>query len=315
MQQTRVDQGRPYYLRLLKRYPEVRDLAAADQSQVLREWEGLGYYSRARNMHAAARQVMDEFGGRFPDQYDQLLQLKGVGPYTAAAVSSMAGGEVRAVVDGNVYRVLARHFGVETPVNTPAGQREFQHLADTLLYRPDPGRYNQALMEFGALQCVPRQPDCSRCPLQNTCEARAAGKVNALPVKQRKQYNRHRYFHYFLLHQQGRLFLQKRGSGDIWQGLHEFFLVEGGKVEDTETLEALLAEALPGSKFQLQTVTDLPVHKLSHQTIHAQVAAVEVHFAGLSEGRWITPDELEKYALPRPLRQFLEAKQLTLPLR
>lgn len=226
LQQTRVDQGLPYFHRFLERFPDVRSFAEAGEDEILRLWQGLGYYSRARNMHRAARQVMEEYGGWFPKDYGSLIRLKGVGEYTAAAIASFAGGEPRAVVDGNVFRLLARYFGVDTPINSGRGKKEFQRIADELIDRLDPGLYNQAIMEFGSQQCKPQNPDCGRCVLQSDCRARVQGRVDILPVKQKAKPSRNRYFNYLMVQEGDLILINKRGSGDIWENLYELPLLE-----------------------------------------------------------------------------------------
>lgn len=226
LQQTRVDQGLPYFYRFLERFPDVGSFAEATEDEILRLWQGLGYYSRARNMHYAARQVMHEYQGRFPSDYNSLIKLKGVGEYTAAAVASFAGGEPKAVVDGNVFRLLARYFGVDTPINSGRGKKEFQRIADELIDRLHPGLYNQAIMEFGSQQCKPQNPDCGLCVLQSDCQARVQGKVDTLPVKQRAKPSRNRYFNYLMVQEGNLLLMNKRGSGDIWENLYELPLLE-----------------------------------------------------------------------------------------
>ena len=207
LQQTRVDQGTPYYLALTERFPTVTDLAKANEEEVLKYWQGLGYYSRARNLHAAAKQVVDQFNGEFPSDHKTLLSLKGIGPYTAAAISSICNNEAVATVDGNVHRVLSRIFGIEDPIDTTAGKKKFQQLASEMLDRTDPGTHNQAMMEFGALVCTPKKPSCSSCPIMNDCVALIEGKVFNLPFKEKKLTKRDRYFYYIDLRQNGNIWL------------------------------------------------------------------------------------------------------------
>ena len=231
LQQTRVEQGMPYYERFREAYPTVRDLAAAPRDEVMKCWEGLGYYSRARHLHATAKQITEEFGGSFPANYRQLLSLPGIGPYTASAIASFAFGLPYAVVDGNVFRILARVLGTETPIDTTKGKKEFSRLAQQLLDEQAPGRYNQALMDFGAVQCVPRNPDCNRCPFAEKCMARQTGRIDRLPVKSKKPERKDRYFQYFILRWEDRLILHRRTGKDIWRQLYEFPLIESEKPE------------------------------------------------------------------------------------
>lgn len=221
LQQTRIAQGMDYYLRFVARFPDVGALAAADEDEVLKLWQGLGYYSRARNLHAAARQVVERYGGRFPAAYADVRSLKGVGDYTAAAVCSIAYDAPCAVVDGNVYRVLSRLFDLDLAIDTAEGRKAFAALADEQLDRRRPARYNQAIMDFGALQCTPANPSCNDCPLRDECLSLAAGTVAERPVKAGRTRIRPRYLNYLHLECGGRIALRRRPEGDIWQGLYD----------------------------------------------------------------------------------------------
>ncbi|SHK00371.1 A/G-specific DNA-adenine glycosylase [Hymenobacter psychrotolerans DSM 18569] len=271
LQQTRVKQGLPYYLTFINSYPTVQDLAAAPQDEVLRHWQGLGYYSRARNMHHTAQQVVSEYGGRFPDSYAGLLQLRGVGQYTAAAIASFAYDERVAVLDGNVFRVLARVFGLAQDIAVPASRKVFQQLADTLIPADQPAEFNQAIMEFGAIQCTPLKPDCLFCPLQSQCYAFQHGLVSELPVKSKAKAARTRYFHYLVLRYANTVYMRKRGPKDIWEGLYDFHLQEtdSGELPAVTLLSAV--EALGG---QLDTSrAEEPVQALRHILSHQKVEA------------------------------------------
>ena len=259
LQQTRVAQGLEYYLRFTERFPDIAALAAAPEDEVLKLWQGLGYYSRARNLHAAARQVMSRFGGVFPATYGEVRALPGVGDYTAAAVCSIVYDAPCAVLDGNVYRVLARLFDIGIPIDTTAGKRTFAELAQLQLDTSRPGLYNQAIMDFGALQCTPAQPRCGDCPLAGRCLALAAGTVGVRPVKQGRAKVRDRWFNYLHVTCGGQTLLHRRGGGDIWQGLYEFPLIETDKAADFAELAAtaafreLLGNAVsrcPGTSFR-----------------------------------------------------------------
>jgi A/G-specific adenine glycosylase len=276
LQQTRVKQGLPYYLDFVSTYPTVQDLAAAPEDEVLRHWQGLGYYSRARNMHHTAQQVVREYGGRFPNTYAELLKLRGVGQYMAAAIASFAFGEQVAVLDGNVYRVLARVFGIAADIAAPSSRKEFQALADALIPADAPDEFNQAIMEFGALQCTPVKPDCLFCPLQQQCFAFQNGLVHELPVKSKAKAGRTRYFHYLVLRYGETVYLKKRGTKDIWQGLYDFALVETGSAE-LPALELLGAVDALGGQVATDRVEE-PVqalrHVLSHQKVEARFHSV-----------------------------------------
>jgi A/G-specific adenine glycosylase len=272
LQQTRVAQGLPYYQKFVAAYPTVQQLATAPEDEVLRLWQGLGYYSRARNMHHTAKTIVAEYGGQFPSTYAVLIKLKGVGSYTAAAIAAFAFKEKVAVLDGNVFRVLARVFGLSDDIAAPAARKVFQKLADELVPASEPDTYNQAIMEFGAIQCTPLMPDCLFCPLQQSCFAFGHGMVQELPVKKKAKAARPRYFHYIVLEHEGHYYLRKRLEGDIWQGLYDFYLYENNT--HNLPLETLLQE-LQEAGLELD-IPHLPPplkdykHILSHQKITAR---------------------------------------------
>ena len=295
LQQTRIVQGRAYWERFMDRFPDVQSLAAASEDEVLRLWEGLGYYSRARNLHAAAKQVAQ--AGAFPDSLDGIRALKGVGDYTAAAIASIAYGIPAAVVDGNVYRVLARHFGIVTPVGTTAAKKEFGALAQSLLPEEDPGAFNQGMMDFGAIQCTPLSPACLTCPLSESCEALRSGRVAELPVRKEAPAVRERYLSYIYLRCAGRTAIRRREAGDIWQGLCEPFLME----RSDPGLALSLPDWTRGGT--LRTVCEDVRHQLTHQTLHASLLLFESDTApALPEAfRWIPEADLDRYAKPRLL--------------
>ncbi|MCD7711014.1 MAG: A/G-specific adenine glycosylase [Porphyromonadaceae bacterium] len=304
LQQTRVAQGLEYYYRFIDRFPTVRSLAEADEDEVLKYWEGLGYYSRARNLHAAARQVMGQFGGEIPDSYEGIRSLKGVGDYTAAAIASFAYGLPCAVVDGNVYRVLSRFFAVDTPIDTTEGHKLFAALADEMLDRQAPALYNQAIMELGALQCLPRSPQCVACPLFLLCEAAAAGKAESFPVKAGKTVVRPRYFNYLVLHCGEDVFLSRRSEKDIWRNLYEFVLIESNRaltfeaLQQTEAYRSLLGEA---GRVQVVRPPFSHRHLLSHRVIHATFHTLEIEKVPESLSPYIRlkQGELGRYAFAR----------------
>lgn len=287
LQQTRIAQGTAYWHRFLERFPTVESLAEASEDEVLRLWEGLGYYSRARNLHAAAKQVVEK--GHFPKTLEGIRELKGVGPYTAAAIGSICFGLPAAVLDGNVYRVLARYFGLATPIGTPAAHKEFSKLAESLLPE-DAGTYNQAMMDFGALQCTPVNPDCLTCPLQAGCNAFRTGRVELLPVKKPAAKVVERHFSYTYISYKGQTAIRRRGPGDIWQGLWEPYVSEG--------------DPLPGSLLLKANVK----HQLTHQTLLANFYwARPAEKPDLPEGyHWIPETELDRYAKPRLFVLLLE---------
>lgn len=305
LQQTRVQQGAAYYDSFVEAFPSVADLAAADEDQVLKLWQGLGYYSRARNLHRAARQIVELHAGRFPDRYEEVRALPGVGPYTAAAILSIALDQPYATVDGNVYRLYARLFDMEQPIDTPAGQRAFAALADELLDRQNPGLFNQALMEFGALHCTPHAPRCEECPFADFCQAHLAATVSLRPCKRGHQRLRDRYLHYLHLSVEGRVPIRRREGRDIWQGLYELPLVETSEPRLFEELE--LPTWLADRTFHLKGVVDMPPHLLSHQRLHARFYRLEVAEVFPIEGfRLVAEESLDTYAWPRLIDRYLQ---------
>jgi A/G-specific adenine glycosylase len=275
LQQTRVDQGLPYYLNFVKAFPTVEDLAKAKEDTVLKLWQGLGYYSRARNLHIAANQVVNDFDGKFPTTKKELLALKGVGDYTASAIASFCFKEVAAVVDGNVYRVLSRFFGIELPIDTPLGQKEFKTTAQTVINQHTPDIHNQAIMEFGALMCTPKKPNCSSCPLVLECIAHKEETIDKLPFKSKKVKQRNRYFTYLVLNEKEHIYLNQRGPNDIWQNLFEFPLIETLK-ESTPTEIATHLSALGINNYTIKHINKLNKHILSHQIIYAKFIQIDI---------------------------------------
>lgn len=307
LQQTRVAQGLPYYLKFTQAYPTVQNLAAAPQDEVLRLWQGLGYYSRARNMHHTAQLVVAQYGGNFPNKYNELLKLKGVGSYTAAAIAAFAFKEQVAVLDGNVFRVLARVFGLTEDIAAPASRKVFQKLADELVPADEPDTYNQAIMEFGAIQCTPVMPDCLFCPLQQNCFAFNHGMVQELPVKSKAKKARPRFFHYLVLEFEGAFYMRKRLEGDIWQGLYDFYLHESdGKDLELQSLFKELSEAgIELSSTPASTPAKDYRHILSHQKITARFYRIKLKNRlkeeVLQESRLVlySPEKIDE--LPKPV--------------
>ncbi len=305
LQQTRIAQGLPYYLRFLQAFPTVNDLAEASEEQVLKQWQGLGYYSRARNLHATAKHVAHELQGEFPSTYLDLKKLKGVGDYTASAIASICHGEAKAVVDGNVYRVLARFFGDDTPINTSKGVKRFKELAETVMDREEPATYNQAIMEFGAIQCKPQQPLCHSCPLSEGCLARQQKTIARLPVKLKKQKIRKRHFNYLvILSADGNTVLKKRQTKGIWQHLYEFPLIESEQRLDQRQLEENpeLLRLAPNLKKIWLYNTDEVIHKLSHQHLHTQFWIVEV---GELQEEGVPKAQVKEYPTPVLIQNFV----------
>lgn len=313
LQQTRVAQGTEYYLRFTERFPDVASLAAAPEDEVLKLWQGLGYYSRARNLHAAARQVVERFGGRFPVALEEVRSLRGVGDYTAAAICSAAYDAPCAVVDGNVYRVLARLFDLDAPIDSTAGKRAFAELAQLQLDTAHPGRYNQAIMDFGALRCIPSSPRCEACPLAGRCLALAAGTVAARPVKQSKTKVRDRWLNYLHISSGDRTLLRRRERRDIWQGLYEFPLIETEGPAELPELVRLpqFRELLGDAPWHLVRSIPLPKHQLSHQTLHAVVHRIETLSLTPAAAAMAVPTvALGDYAVPRLIDRYLIKYQI-----
>jgi A/G-specific adenine glycosylase len=307
LQQTRVDQGLAYYLRFVDRWPTVADLAAAHEDEVLKEWQGLGYYSRARNLRTAARLVVAEHNGRFPDTHAALLKLKGVGDYTAAAIASICYDRPDAVVDGNVYRVLARAFGIATPIDSTAGRKQFKALATELLNPAHPGDHNQAVMELGATVCTPRNPVCMLCPLQPKCIAFKEGRIAELPVKQGQAKVRARYFNYLHVRHGETLYVRQRTGKDIWQGLFEPPLLESAAPLTKKEFEQELKKA-SGPGWKVLEQAGPMKHVLSHQVIQAMFWSVTPPKGFKPPADWV-PMDPAKHAVPRLIERWLEERK------
>lgn len=313
LQQTRVVQGLEYFNRFMERFPDVAALAAAEEDEVMKYWQGLGYYSRARHLHAAAKEIVKRFKGVFPQDYREVLTLKGIGEYTAAAICSFAWRQPYAVVDGNVYRVLARVFGIDMPIDSGAGKKYFAAFAQELLDRKRPDLYNQAIMDFGAVQCVPKSPDCVHCPLSACCVAYAQGKVDRLPVKEGKVTVRPRYFNYMHIRWKGCTLLSRREAKDIWQNLYEYPLIETEQAMDFTELQQTEAyrKLFEGvEEIRVIRMVEMPKHVLSHRVIYARFYELEV--SNLGEGMQaylpVAEAETERYAVPRLIELYREQK-------
>jgi A/G-specific adenine glycosylase len=308
LQQTRVIQGLPYYQQFVKMYPSVHTLAEAKEQEVLRLWQGLGYYSRARNLHKCAKAVVERFEGKFPRSFDDLQQLPGIGEYTAAAVASFAFNEPVAVVDGNVFRILARIFGMETPINTPQGKKQFTEIANQLISKTNPALHNQAVMEFGALFCTPYNPKCPECPFNTTCIAHKQSLVNILPTKLPKRKSRKRYFYYLVVEKNRTLLMKKREGKDIWHGLFDFVLIERDKPVKTEKLLADDQYKAWFQKIDGITVSKKYKHILTHQTIHCRFIHVKAKssFSFRDKGlSFYSPPEIADLPKPALISRYL----------
>jgi len=308
LQQTRIQQGWAYWERFMSRWPAVEALAAASEDEVLREWQGLGYYSRARNLHTAAKQIVSM--GYFPNTLEEIKKLKGVGDYTAAAIGSIAFGLPVAVVDGNVYRVLSRYFGIDTPINTTEGKKEFATLAQSLLPASSSlaSHFNQAMMDFGAIQCTPQSPDCLSCPLVETCEALRTGRVGQLPVKLKTLKVKTRHLTYVYVRWKGKTAIRRRGEGDIWQGLYEPVLIDDdAQIQNKSGYNSGLIADHWLSQHHCQLIAKGVKHVLTHRVILADFYLCEVdEKPELSANYiWINEEDIDTYAIPRLIEILL----------
>ncbi len=309
LQQTQVVQGMNYYLKFINTYPTITHLANANEDKVLTLWQGLGYYSRARNLHFTAIYICKELKGKFPKTYSEIIKLKGVGAYTAAAIASIAYNEPYAAVDGNVYRVIARLFNVNTPINTTEGKKEFQIIANDLIKQCSlPGLHNNAMMEFGALQCKPTNPLCDTCVLQTHCLAFQKQVQNSLPVKNKTVVVKNRYFNYIVFTYKFHIYIHKRTEKDIWQNLFEFYLIETkGETTHNQVLENNLLQPL---KIHIKSINAIkPIkHKLTHQILYTQFIQIDLK-TKLSKTynlQLIKQIDLTKYAFPQPIQRYIE---------
>ena len=320
LQQTRVEQGKEYYRRFVSRFPDIFSLEGAGQDEIYKMWQGLGYYNRANNLMEAAKTIVNDFQGVFPEKPEELIQIKGIGPYTAAAISSIAFNYPQAVVDGNVFRVLSRIFDISTPINTGKGKKEFEYLAGELMLKKQAGTFNQAVMEFGALYCKPRNPDCAACIFFNDCLAARYNKVEKLPVKTNKIAVKNRYFNYLFIElfkdEKSSFYLKQRDRKDIWKNLYDFPMLESKKRLDPDAvLESKMFKSLfSGLNFRLKSVSVEYLHQLTHQKIHAVFLRIIVdkNFKQLSEKPLLLVDEnkLIHYPVPRLLERYLQDQEI-----
>lgn len=321
LQQTRVNQGLPYYEKFVKKFPIVHHLAKAKEDEVMKLWQGLGYYSRARNLHSTAKFISEKLDGKFPQEYDAILKLKGIGTYTAGAIASFAFNKPHPIVDGNVFRLLSRYFGIKTPIDSTNGKKEFYELAESLLGKKNPALFNQAIMEFGALQCVPQNPNCKICPLKKNCSAFIKKKVSLLPVKSKKEKQRVRYFNYFIFRKNRSVLLKKRTGNDIWKNLYDFPLIETKKeispqkLIKTSDYKKMMRE-ISISNFKSQILNSKSFkHFLSHQTIVARFFEMEEWKNGRM-GKYNLPinfflvpkNQHSRYAVPRLIEKYFQGK-------
>ncbi|MBL0882051.1 MAG: A/G-specific adenine glycosylase [Chitinophagaceae bacterium] len=309
LQQTRVEQGMGYYHRFIEQYPTIQALAKAPDQQVFKLWEGLGYYNRCRNLLHTAREIVEKRNGIFPDTYEELIMLKGVGPYTAAAIASFAYNLPYAVVDGNVFRVLARYMGIDIATDSTAGKKIFHDLAYQMLDKKEPASYNQAIMDFGATICKPMSPLCSVCPLQSGCAALATGKVNQLPLKEKTLQRRTRFFNYFILEYRQKIWVQQRMVKDIWQHLFEFYLLETDRQVhwDAFLIQNCLKNQLNIHESTVKKISESLVQQLTHQQIKGQFIHLQFKQkpASLKGGEWKTKAQIRELAFPKLIASYL----------
>lgn len=318
MQQTRVAQGTPYYLKFVEAYPTIVDLANAEEHEVMKLWQGLGYYSRARNLHFTAKVVRDQYKGKFPKEYRDILALKGIGKYTAAAISSFAYGKEYPVVDGNVIRLISRYFGIADAVDSSSTLKEINRLAERLIKGSNPGDFNQAIMDFGALMCSPKSPNCTECPLSTECKAYKLDLVKDIPYKSKKVKKRNRYFHYFYMTDSDQnVVLNHRTNKDIWQSLYDFPSIENDNKEvlmDQE-IQSFLLKTIGKNALEINCPSKIYKHVLTHQTIYGQFYSVSINKLPLEVAPFtiVKQEDIDSFAFPVLLTNFLDdAKKWTL---
>jgi A/G-specific adenine glycosylase len=310
LQQTRVAQGLSYYNNFIKTFPDIHKLAKAPDEKIFKMWEGLGYYTRCRSLIATARFISKELKGKFPGTYEEIKTLKGVGPYTAAAISSFAFNLPHAVVDGNVFRVLARVFGINRAIDSSEGKKYFASLADELLDKKQPGLYNQAIMDFGAVVCKPAAPNCSECVFQKRCFAFINNKVNELPLKKKKINIRKRWFYYLVLEYKNTIAIRQRTGKDIWRGLYEFPLIESAgelfKKNILQKVEGL--KWLQKKEYEIVSISPMLKQQLSHQLIAGQIIMIKIRLKPelKNDWLWLTKNKMDKYAFPQFINQYLK---------
>lgn len=310
LQQTRAEQGLPYYIKFTDTFPNVCDLANANEEQVFRLWQGLGYYNRCKNMLATATYICHQLKGTFPDTYEDIIALKGIGPYTAAAIASFAFNRPNAVVDGNVYRVLSRYFGIETPIDSTGGRQLFAQLAQDLLDKSNSALYNQAIMDLGATVCTPKSPKCADCPLQKKCSALQDDTIGLLPVKSKKLVVRKRFFNFLLFIADDKIWIHKRTANDIWQNLHQPYLIETAASKDIkELMQESIFDEYKNSIVDIDFV-GMQQQRLTHQIIESRFYKINLkaRIDNLPEdGMWLSFAELKNYAFPKTLSIYFDS--------
>jgi len=317
LQQTRVEQGLVYYNRFITQFPTVQKLAKAPETTVFKLWEGLGYYTRCKNLIATAKHIARDLKGKFPDKYEDILALKGIGPYTAAAIGSFAFNLPHAVVDGNVFRVLSRVFGIVTPIDTTDGKKQFTHLANELLDKKQPGIYNQALMDLGATICKPQQPLCNNCPLKINCNAYSKGTIDLLPIKEKSITKKTRWLYYFIIEHNNSILVRKRGAKDIWENLYEFVLIENDKILPLENIKALkeIKKIFGKTPFEIIQISKPYKQLLTHQTIHGQFIKIKIaNPLSIIGYESVTHKKMSTLPFPKFITGYLKDKNVSLNL-
>jgi len=314
LQQTRIDQGTAYFLKFRSEFPNLKALATASEDQILKLWQGLGYYSRARNLHFTAKFILEKYQGEFPSDYKSIRALKGIGDYTAAAISSICFNLEYATVDGNVYRILSRFFGIEEPIDTNKGKKVFEKLANELIKNTNPGIHNQALMEFGSLQCKPKNPDCKQCPVKSRCFAFSNNKIDVLPLKNNKTKIRDRYFNYIILLQDKNTWLRKRISNDIWKNLYEFPILETNMKTEMNLLPIndLVKNYQKEIQIEVEAVSNWETHILSHQKIHHRFIEINItdEFELPDDLVKVNQEDIFNFAVPKLIERYLTKRRL-----
>lgn len=310
LQQTRVEQGKQYYLKFIESFPNIKSLASASEDETLKLWQGLGYYSRARNLHRGAKQIIELHNEIFPNKYAELLKISGIGSYTAAAIASIAFNIAVAAIDGNVYRVLSRVFEIDVPIDSNTGKKTFENLANKLIDKKQPGNYNQALMELGAIICKPRNPFCKNCPLQNNCLAYKNGRINTLPVKSKKVLVRKRYFYYLIINYKEWIYVKQRTENDIWKKLYDFPLIESPKDLPTKliTQSTDWINIFGQNYATLNHVSELVNHQLTHQKIYARFIQLTIKNEKYLPANFIKINKRDIFglAVPKIIENYLK---------
>ena len=308
LQQTQTSQGLSYFNKILKTFPTLKKLSEASEEQILKLWQGLGYYSRARNLHFTAKYIQNNLNGVFPDDYDSLIQLKGIGPYTAAAISSICFNEKRAAVDGNVYRILARVFNIDTAINSPEGIKKFQELANSLISETYPGDYNQSMMDIGATICTPKKPKCNQCPLISICLAHVNNTINNIPVKIKKRKIKHRYFHYLCIEYNGNFIMKKRTQKDIWRNLYDFPLIERGEMTKENDIDyKKLLNSILDDEIVIFKKTKHYEHQLTHQKLNITIEYIKSNKINFNNAFLkFNQMQVRELPIPKPIEKFFE---------